>query len=170
MEFVYSIHQCIPSIGIEANIRRTAIIISWINEWANEWNRHCFLGSEKSKMTNISRPPGTHRLLGHTSYAASNLTRKSQWVRIPSDSAKCMGVWLAQRNLNIMITINGRKRPTPAPSWHLTHIFHYSSYTLWRGGEECTEKMRLWGWTGNPGRENSSYRGTEPHALLEDWL
>lgn len=74
------------------------------------------MGSEKSKMTNISRLPGTHRLLGHISYAASNLTRKSQRVRIPSESAKCMGVWLAQRNLNIMITINARKQPTPAPS------------------------------------------------------
>lgn len=75
------------------------------------------MGSEKSKMTNISVLRRTHRLLsGHISYAASNLTRKSQRVRIPSESAKCMGVWLAQRNLNIVITINARKQPTPAPS------------------------------------------------------
>lgn len=59
------------------------------------------LGSGKSKMTNISWPPGTHRLVGHVSYAACN-----QLVKIPSKNVTCMGVGSAQRNINIVIAIN----------------------------------------------------------------
>lgn len=59
------------------------------------------LGSGKSQMTNISCPPGTHRLVGQVSYAACN-----QLVKIPSKNVKCMGVGLAQRNINIVIAID----------------------------------------------------------------